>query len=106
MISNEEYAQKMRDKSLKTYYANKDSLEYKKLRAAYNKKVREKVQMLRATLRKLYEQNPSLFYKDEIMLAFGFKDQKNYNCNAPKKLEQLLKIINERQQDEKRTSKN
>lgn len=102
MVANEEYAQKMRDKSLKTYYENKDNLEYKKLRASYNKKVRTKVNELRQELRKLYNQDKNLFLQEEYQLAFGFKEHKNYLCNSPKKLKQLLDIIKQRIINEKK----
>ena len=99
MISNEEYAQKMRDKSLETYYENKNNVEFLQTRAKSNKKVRTKVKNLRQQLKELYLKRPELFSEDDYIMAFGYKKinnkNKNYICNAHLKLEALLNKLKE-----------
>lgn len=96
MVSNEDYAQQMRDKSLAVYYANKDNLEYQAHRASSNKKSRAAVKQLRMRLRVLYEGFPTCFNDNEYQFAFGFKDSKNYICNSSKQLQDLIIKIEDR----------
>ena len=105
MISNEDYAQQMRDKSLAVYYANKDNIDYQASRAKSNKKSRATLKQLRKQLRLLYIEDPSYFSETDYQVAFGFKDSKNYICNSSKQLQNLLIRI-EGQINEKRTNSN
>lgn len=105
MISNEDYAQQMRDKSLAVYYANKDNADYQASRAKSNKKSRAALKQLREQLRLLYIENPSCFSEIDYQVAFGFKDSKNYICNSSKQLQNLLSRI-EGQINEKRENSN
>lgn len=96
MVSNEDYAQQMRDKSLAVYYTHKDNLEYQSHRATSNKKSRATVKQLRMRLRMLYEEFPTCFTDDEYQFAFGFKNSKNYICNSSKQLQDLIIKIEDR----------
>lgn len=105
MVSNEEYAQLMRTKSLEVYYANKSDPKFQKARAISNKKSRTKVKYFRNDLKVLYTNYSELFTEAEYNIAFGFKDQKNYICNSSKQLQNLLEVL-KRRLYEKRKSKN
>ena len=106
MIANEEYAQKMRDISLKTYYANKNNLKYMQARSKSNQKSRAKVHSIRLELKEYYIKFPYLFTEDEIYLAFSYKNNKSYNCNSSKKLLELLNKIKEQFENEERKNQN
>lgn len=106
MIADKDYAQKMREKSLKVYYDNKNDKDYMIARSKSNHKSRAKVHQIRLELKNYYTDYPHLFTEREIYLAFSFKNKKSYNCNSSKKLLQLLEIIRERLANEERTNKN
>lgn len=96
MVSDESYAQKMRDKSSAVYHTKKDDLEFQARRAYSRKKSRALVSQLRAYLRVLYNEHPDCFSEEEYLLAFGFKAAKNYICNSSKQLQDLINKVEDR----------
>ena len=105
MIANKDYAQKMREKSLEVYYNNKTNKAYMEARSLSNHKSRAKVHQIRLELKKYYTEYPDVFTVKEIDLAFSYKNGKSYNCNSSKKLLDLLKVIEDKV-NEKRKSEN
>ena len=101
MISNEDYANLMRTKSLEVYYTNKLDPTFQESRARSNKKSRAKVKNLRDNLKILYSKYPDLFTDSDYHIAFGFKDHKNYICNSSKQLQDLLDSIQRRIYEER-----
>lgn len=96
MVTNNEYAQKMREKSLQVYYSNKTNPVYIAARSRSNRQSRTKVHEIRMKLKEYYIKYPKLFTSVEIQLAFAFKDRRNYYCNSSKQLLRLLNSIEER----------
>ena len=105
MVANEDYAQKMREKSLSIYYNNKNNTEYMMARNKSNHNSRAKVHQIRLKIKDYYIKYPDIFTEDDIYLAFSYKNKKSYNCNSSKKLLELLNTIEDRF-NEKRKSTN
>lgn len=103
MIANEEYAQKMREKSLAVYYVNKNNVDYTAARVEANHNSRAKVHQIRVKLKDYYNQHSNIFTEADMYLAFGYKNKKRYHCNSSKKLLELLNkiedILNEKRND-------
>lgn len=102
MVSNPDYAAKMRAKSLATYYANKNVPCYMKARSISNHKSRAKVHEIRDRLREFYKLAPNLFSAEQYKLAFEFTaNRKSYVCNSIKTLNNILEDVRSKYSEEK-----
>ncbi len=96
MVSNEDYADRMRKKSAAYHNEHKNDSDYMMRRRVSSKNHKLEVRQLRDTLRDFYTKDSSLFTEADFELAFGFNGRKNYKCNSVEKLTQLLDDIKER----------